>query len=103
MRSRPRRNRRSTALRAVAAEATLAPERLLLPLFVHEGASDVAIDSMPGCRRHSLDGLLREVEGALEDGLTGIVLFPAVPQAKKSPRGAEATTGAGAVSCHTRQ
>ena len=45
------------------------------------------IGSMPGCSRHSSEGLLREVDGALEDGIRSVVLFPALPEERKSSRG----------------
>ena len=72
MRIRPRRNRKSAPIRAVASETELSADRLLLPLFVHEGSDDVEVPSMPGCKRHSFDGLLREVDGALADGIRSV-------------------------------
>jgi porphobilinogen synthase len=86
---RPRRNRKTPAVRSFAREAELRADRFVYPLFVHEGRTEEPIDAMPGCERHSLEGLLREVEGALADGVRAIVLFPALPEECKSP-GAEA-------------
>ena len=97
MRRRPRRNRKHPVLRAFASESELSARRLVLPLFVHEGPRDVPVASMPGCARLSPDGLLREVEGALEDGVRSVVLFPAVDERRKTPRGDEAWNPDGLV------
>lgn len=91
MRQRPRRNRRTPVLRRFLSETSLCASRLIYPLFIHAGSKDQAIDSMPGCSRLSPQGLLREVEGALGDGITSIVLFPAVEEALKT---------SGAEECH---
>ena len=91
MRQRPRRNRKSSVIRAIASETELSADRFLYPLFLHEGSEDVPVASMPGCRRLSPEGLLREVAGAREDGIGSVVLFPAIEEAKKTP---------GAEECH---
>ena len=87
---RPRRNRKSAGVRAMVQETHLVPAQLVLPVFVHEEQEDQPLASMPGCTRWSLDGLLREAEGALEDGIRALVLFPKVPEARKTPGGEEA-------------
>jgi len=97
LRNRPRRNRRLPALRAIARETELSASRLVLPLFIHEGSEDVPIASMPGCARLSPEGLLREVDGALGEGLGSVVLFPAVDDALKSSDAAEAFNDDGLV------
>ena len=81
---RPRRNRRNPVLRAFTRETALTPDRFIYPLFIHDDANDEAIPSMPGCSRLSPDGLLREAEGTLEDGVGAVVLFPAEPDAHKT-------------------
>uniref|UniRef100_A0A0D9WTW1 Delta-aminolevulinic acid dehydratase n=2 Tax=Leersia perrieri TaxID=77586 RepID=A0A0D9WTW1_9ORYZ len=48
---RPRRNRRSPALRSAFQETTISPANLVLPLFIHEGEEDAPIGAMPGCYR----------------------------------------------------
>ena len=88
MRQRPRRNRSHPALRAFLRETSLTADRLVYPLFVHEGAEDEPILSMPGCARLSKPGLFREVEAALGDGVSSIVLFPALADKFKSKTGA---------------
>jgi porphobilinogen synthase len=89
LRSRPRRNRKGEAIRAAVREATLGPQHLVYPLFVHEGDVDAPIGAMPGCSRLGPRGLLAEVERAVGVGVGMIALFPAVPEAKKDPRGTE--------------
>lgn len=87
MRQRPRRNRKSPQVRAFHRETHLGPQHFVLPLFVHDDATKHPIPSMPGCFRLGLDDLKREVEGALNEGISTIVLFPNVADAKKSARG----------------
>jgi len=97
MRQRPRRNRKSAVVRAWTTESALSSRRLVYPLFVHEAREDVPIAAMPGASRLGPEGLLREVDGALEDGVRSVVLFPAVAEELKTPRGDEATNEAGLV------
>jgi porphobilinogen synthase len=97
LRRRPRRNRKNPCLRGFLSESEVSAQRFIYPLFVHEGTSDVPVASMPGCHRHSAEGLLREVDGALEDGIGCVVLFPAVEEARKSKRGDEAFNEEGLI------
>jgi porphobilinogen synthase len=86
---RPRRLRRTAALRELVAETTLAPRQLVLPVFVREGADEPRpISSMPGVVQHSRDSLRRAAAEAAELGLGGIMLF-GVPETKDA-------TGSGA-------
>ncbi len=94
---RPRRNRKSAGVRAMVQETHLTPAQLVLPVFLHEDPEDQPLASMPGCTRWSLDGLLREAEGALEDGIRALVLFPKVPEGRKTPGGEEAFDPKGLV------
>lgn len=89
---RPRRNRQSPAIRALVRETVLTPADLIYPLFLHEDSIDVDIVSMPGCRRHGLDGLVREVGEASAVGVKAVVLFPKIEENLKTP---------GAEECHT--
>jgi len=59
---RPRRNRKSQAVRDYHRETWLAPQHLVLPLFIHGGEGREPIASMPGCDRLSLAELMLEVE-----------------------------------------
>lgn len=73
---RPRRLRRTPALRRLVAETHVTPAQLVLPLFVREGATEPSpIASMPGQVQHSRDSLRRVVADAAEAGLGGVMLF----------------------------
>ena len=94
---RPRRNRRSPAIRSMVAETALAPANFILPLFLHEDADDSPIISMPGVTRWSLDGLVREAGEAHALGIPAVVLFPKIEEALKSPDAAEACADNGLI------
>ncbi|GAB3187560.1 porphobilinogen synthase [Nesterenkonia suensis] len=81
---RPRRLRRTPALRRLVAETRLHPADLILPVFVREGFTEPSpISSMPGVVQHTEATLLEAAEEARELGLGGIMLFgiPAVRDA----------------------
>jgi porphobilinogen synthase len=85
---RPRRNRKSAAVRDLVRETELTAAHLIYPLFLHAGADDQPIASMPGCTRWSLNGLVREAGEAHALGIPAVVLFPAIAEKLKS-RGCE--------------
>ncbi len=87
--SRPRRNRRTAAIRGLVRETVLDPSHLIYPLFVQDGRSE-PIDAMPGQVRWSLDDLCKEVERAYGLGINAVVLFPKVPGEKKTETGEHA-------------
>lgn len=70
-------------------ETVLLPSDFILPLFLHDEERNTAIESMPGCTRWSIEGLIREAGEALELGVPAVVLFPAIAENLKSPDGAE--------------
>ena len=79
---RPRRLRKTKALRSLVQETRLAPEDFILPLFVCEGTNvRREINSMPGVFNLSIDETVREAENAFEEGLKSIILF-GLPHAK---------------------
>lgn len=79
---RPRRLRRTPALRDLVAETTLAPSDLVAPLFIAEGRDEPhAIPSLPGHFQHTLGSLHDEVRHLHAAGVGGIILF-GVPTAK---------------------
>jgi porphobilinogen synthase len=87
---RPRRLRRTSALRRLVAETSLEPRQLVWPLFVREGLSEPrSISSMPGVVQHTRDSLKAAVGQAAELGLGGVMLF-GVPETKDA-------TGSGGV------
>jgi porphobilinogen synthase len=84
MQIRPRRNRKSAAIRGMATETHLQVEHLVYPLFLLQGSGIRSeIHSLPGVFRLSEDELLREIDSCMALGLTNFILFPAVPDALK--------------------
>jgi porphobilinogen synthase len=79
---RPRRLRRSGALRAFVREARLAREDFILPLFACTGERvRREISSMPGVHNLSVDEIAREAVAAYEIGVRGLILF-GLPESK---------------------
>ncbi|MBV9092883.1 MAG: porphobilinogen synthase [Streptosporangiaceae bacterium] len=92
--ARPRRLRRTPALRALVAETSLRPRDLVLPLFVKEGiAEPQPVSSMPGVGQHTRDSLRKAAAGAADAGVGGLIVF-GVPAAKDG-RGSAADDPAG--------
>ena len=74
--ARPRRLRRTPAIRRLVAETRLHPAELVLPVFVREGIdAPVPISAMPGVVQHTLDSLVEEARRCVEAGLGGIMVF----------------------------
>jgi porphobilinogen synthase len=91
---RPRRLRRTAALRDLVAQTRLHPRELVLPVFVKEGlAGPAAISTMPGVVQHSRDSLRKAAVEAAQAGVGGLMLF-GVPLAKDAV-GSGATDPAG--------
>src|SRR6185369_4729893 len=73
---RPRRLRRTPALRALVRETRLHPSMLVAPLFVRPGAGvREPVASMPGVERVSPDVAAREAVRLSELGVGGVILF----------------------------
>ncbi|WP_341717765.1 porphobilinogen synthase [Micromonospora sp. FIMYZ51] len=73
---RPRRLRRTAALRRLVSETRLDPAELVVPLFVKEGLTEPrAIGSLPGVLQHSRDSLRKAAAEAAQAGVGGIMLF----------------------------
>jgi porphobilinogen synthase len=90
---RPRRLRRTPALRRLVAETDVAAHQLVLPLFVREGATEPRpIASMPGVVQHTRDTLKKAAAEAVAAGLGGVMLF-GIPEEKDA-------TGSGGVDPH---
>lgn len=88
---RPRRNRKSPAIRSLIRETHLLPHQLVAPLFIIEGNNKrETIHSMPGIERLSIDQLILEVKELYHHGIRAIDLFPVIPKEKKDPYGKEA-------------
>ena len=93
---RPRRNRRSLALRNLVRETSLSAHDLILPLFVQEGVNNATpIGSMPGHARLSIDLLVAKAREAHELGVQGVALFPSIADALKDQKATESTNPEG--------
>jgi porphobilinogen synthase len=91
---RPRRLRRTPALRRLVAETRLSVDDLVAPLFVKEGIREPEpVASMPGVVQHTQESLRKEVRTLAELGIPAVVLFgvPATKDARGS--GADAPDG----------
>ncbi len=79
MLNRPRRNRKSPAVREMIQETHLSPANLIYPLFMLDGqAEKEEIKSLPGIYRLREKDVLLEIEQSMNLGLNTFVLFPAV-------------------------
>jgi porphobilinogen synthase len=94
---RPRRNRRTPAIRAMVGETSLSPADFILPMFLHEDEADTPIASMPGVTRWSLTSLVREAGEAHALGIPAVVLFPKIEDSLKTPDAAECHNDGGLV------
>ncbi|HUL95088.1 MAG TPA: porphobilinogen synthase [Usitatibacter sp.] len=95
---RMRRTRRDDFTRRLVRESRLAPEDLILPVFIREGSAVVeAVPSMPGVSRHSIDELLKVVEQALTLRIPAITLFPVIDTPLKTAGAEEAFNPQGLV------
>jgi porphobilinogen synthase len=97
MNHRPRRNRRTPAIRSLIRETALSPADLILPMFFHEDTADTPIESMPGVTRWSLESLVREAGEAHALGIPAVVLFPKIEESLKSPEAHECANDEGLV------
>ncbi len=79
---RPRRLRRTEAIRSLVRETRLTPDCFILPLFVCEGRGvRREISSMPGVFNLSVDEAVKEATAAKADGVPGVLLF-GLPESK---------------------
>ncbi len=89
---RPRRNRKSAAIRSMIRETNMVSSDLIWPIFLKEGSGiREEIPSMPGVYRWSLDTISRELERLCLIGLKAVILFPVIEDQKKDQFGAYAS------------
>jgi porphobilinogen synthase len=94
--ARPRRLRRTPALRRLVADVRVRPADLVLPVFVKEGIAEPhPIGSMPGVVQHTRDSLKKAAHEAAQAGVGGLILF-GVPEVKDA-RGSGADDPSGIV------
>ena len=100
--ARPRRLRRTSALRELVAETRLSVNDLVAPLFVREGiAAPLPIVSLPGVMQHTVESLCTEVRELVALGVRAVILF-GVP-AHKDAVGSGAFDPQGIVQVALRQ
>ncbi len=88
MLQRPRRNRRSKAIRGLIRETRLHVDQLVQPLFLIDGQDlEEEVPSLPGSFRRSADKTLSFIEACLESGIQSYILFPAVDAGRKDKQG----------------
>ena len=98
MLKRPRRNRKTPAIRSLVRENVLHKEDLVAPFFVVDGENrKEPIEKMPGVFRFSVDLLLEEVKRLHSLGARAIVLFSSLPKHMRSEMADEALNPKGAV------
>lgn len=73
---RPRRLRTTPAMRRMVTETTVAPNQLVLPMFVKESATEpIPISTMPGVLQHTRDSLRKAAHEAVDAGIGGLMIF----------------------------
>ncbi len=79
---RPRRLRRTQALRDLVRETDVLPRHLIAPLFVKQGISEPEpIGSMPGQFQHTLESLVKEARELSSRGVRAFLIF-GIPSVK---------------------
>jgi porphobilinogen synthase len=87
MHQRPRRNRKSEAIRSMVRETAVTTDNLIYPLFLVDGKNQKqTIKSLPNIYRWSLDFLTKEVEQCIKLGIHSFVLFPGVEDSLKDKK-----------------
>lgn len=95
---RPRRNRKSLAIRTLVAETTLLPGDLVAPFFLLPGTKrEEPISTLPGISRLSIDLILKQAEHLHSKGIAAIALFPVISKELKDPQGNEALRQGGLI------
>ncbi len=93
---RPRRLRRSEALRGLVRETRLTIAGLIYPMFVYPGTKvRKEVSSMPGVHQQSADEIVEECKEVEALGIPGVILF-GLPESKDA-RGTSSTSAHGVV------
>jgi porphobilinogen synthase len=93
---RPRRNRKTEAIRAMVEETHLSAKDFIFPVFLVDGTNkSIPINSMPGINRLSADLLLKEIEFCLRLGINAFAVFPAYEESLKDKYATESTNEKG--------
>ncbi|MEQ8245657.1 porphobilinogen synthase [Fulvivirga sp.] len=84
MNIRPRRNRKSEAIRQMVQETRLHQSNLMYPLFLLESPNKTSeVHSMPGIYRLGIDKMLKEIEECMKLGIKSFDIFPVVEEHHK--------------------
>jgi porphobilinogen synthase len=84
MLQRPRRNRKSEAIRSTIRETRVHNSNLVMPLFLVDGHNvNDQIKSLPVAFRMSIEIMLKEIESCLALGIDKFMIFPAVDEGLK--------------------
>lgn len=84
---RPRRNRKTSAVRDMVAETELHISKFIHPIFVQEGIKQkIEIQSMPDFYRYSPDLALQDIEECLKLGIKNFILFPQIEDKLKDTK-----------------
>lgn len=95
---RMRRMRKDEFSRRLMREHRLSTDDLIYPVFIIDGKNrTVAVDSMPGVKRYTVDQLLRHAETVFKAGIPALALFPAIERSLKTADGREAVNPKGLV------
>lgn len=95
---RMRRMRKDDFSRRLMRENRLTTDDLIYPVFIIDGKNrTVAVDSMPGVQRYTIDQLLRLADSCIKAGIPAIALFPAIERTLKTADGREAVNPKGLV------
>lgn len=93
---RPRRNRRTNAMRELCQETRLHPSDFVWPLFVVGGENKrISVKSMPGVEKFSIDELVKEVKEARALGIKAVALFPSLDNVQKDRLATESKNSRG--------
>lgn len=90
---RPRRLRRTTAIRDLVRENTVAVSDCVAPLFLKPSGPPEAIESLPGQERFNPEDMAAELADLRDHGIRGVALFPVMPPEAKDERGTAALAG----------
>ncbi|MCP5492311.1 MAG: porphobilinogen synthase [Chlamydiales bacterium] len=96
MLKRPRRNRKSQAIRSLVQETQLNADDFVAPLFVTDGPTQ-AIKSMPGILRYNCSELIKHAEHLIGLGIKAIALFPCIDPCNKDELGSYASRPDGLI------
>ncbi|MFM1850970.1 MAG: hypothetical protein RIS54_654 [Verrucomicrobiota bacterium] len=95
---RPRRLRRTPALRAMVEETVLRPADFIAPLFVIDGkGAPEPVASMPGVSRLNIADLVKECRALHKLGVPAVALFPKLDAKLKNAEGSRALDADGLI------